>query len=133
MARTLYDVLMISPQADRPFMTVAYRHLAKRYHPDVDLSPEAAARMAELNEAYAILGDPTKRAAYDETIGLRPGLPMPSARDEAARPRRQHSAAGAGCPWRGRAPARQSGPRRAGAHVRSLPRLDPQPGGSLRP
>ncbi len=83
MARTLYDVLMISPQADRSFMTVAYRHLAKRYHPDVALSREAATRMAELNEAYAILGDPTKRAAYDQTIGLRPGLPMPSARDEA--------------------------------------------------
>lgn len=72
MARTLYDVLMISPRADRQFMTVAYRHLAKRYHPDVDASPEAAARMVEVNEAYAILGDPMARAVYDESIGLRP-------------------------------------------------------------
>jgi curved DNA-binding protein CbpA len=83
MARTLYDVLMISPRADRSFMTVAYRHLAKRYHPDVDPSPEAAARMAELNEAYAILSDPSTRAAYDQTIGLRPGLAIPSTKDEA--------------------------------------------------
>jgi curved DNA-binding protein CbpA len=83
MARTLYDVLMISPLADRSFMTMAYRHLAKRYHPDVALSREAAARMAEINEAYAILGDPSTRAAYDQTIGLRPGLAIPSTKDEA--------------------------------------------------
>ena len=83
MARTLYDVLMISPRADRQFMTVAYRHLAKRYHPDVDTSAEAAARMVELNEAYAILGDPMARAAYDESIGLRPArtLHAPPDRD----------------------------------------------------
>jgi len=75
MGRTFYDVLMISPQADREFMTVAYRHLAKRYHPDVDASPQAAARMAELNEAHAILSDPEKRAVYDEMIGLRASRP----------------------------------------------------------
>jgi curved DNA-binding protein CbpA len=75
MPRTLYDVLMISPLADRQLMTVAYRHLAKRYHPDIDASPEAAARMAELNDAYAVLGNPVRRAAYDESIGLRPARP----------------------------------------------------------
>jgi curved DNA-binding protein CbpA len=75
MARTLYDVLMISPRADRQFMTVAYRHLAKRYHPDVDASPEAAARMVELNEAYAVLSDPSRRSAYDESVGLAPARP----------------------------------------------------------
>jgi DnaJ-class molecular chaperone len=79
MERTLYDVLMISPYADRQLMTAAYRHLAKRYHPDVDPSPEAASRMAELNEAYAILGDPSTRAAYDERLGLRPA-PRPTGR-----------------------------------------------------
>ena len=71
MARTFYDVLMISPRADRDLITVVYRHLAKRYHPDRDASPAAAARMAELNEAYAVLGDEDKRARYDERIGLR--------------------------------------------------------------
>ncbi len=94
MARTLYDVLMVSPIADRQFLTVAYRHMAKRCHPDVDPSPEAAARMAEVNEAYAVLGDPARRAAYDERIGLRPQRPErpettsshPSAVDLAAPP-----------------------------------------------
>jgi curved DNA-binding protein CbpA len=71
MARTFYDVLMVSPGADRELITVVYRHLAKRYHPDRDGSPAAAARMAELNEAYAVLSDSAKRARYDERIGLR--------------------------------------------------------------
>jgi len=71
MTRTFYEVLMISPMADRELISAVYRHLAKRYHPDRDGSPEAATRMAELNEAYATLGDPTKRRAYDEGLGLR--------------------------------------------------------------
>lgn len=71
MARNFYDVLMISPAADRDLITAVYRHLAKRYHPDLDASPAAAARMAELNEAYSILSDRSKRIRYDESIGLR--------------------------------------------------------------
>ena len=72
MTRTHYEVLMLSPRADRELISVAYRHLAKRYHPDRDASPEAAARMAELNEAYATLRDPAKRRTYDQSLGLRP-------------------------------------------------------------
>lgn len=68
MARTYYDVLMVSPKADRGVISVVYRHLAKRYHPDKDTSSEAAARMAELNEAYAVLGEPAERRRYDERI-----------------------------------------------------------------
>ena len=71
MARTFYDVMMISTRADREIIVAVYRHLAKRYHPDVDPSPEAEQRMAELNEAYATLSDREKRARYDEAIGLR--------------------------------------------------------------
>lgn len=84
MARTLYDVLMISPAADRQLIAVAYRHLAKRYHPDVDPSPEAEARMAELNEAFAILSDHAKRARYDEQLGLEGGRPTPGRGVDAA-------------------------------------------------
>ena len=65
MAHSLYDVLLVSPRADRELISVVYRHLAKRYHPDKDASPEAAARMAELNDAYAVLSDPVRRAQYD--------------------------------------------------------------------
>lgn len=70
MARTFYDVLMVSPDADRQLITVVYRHLAKRYHPDRDPSPAAATRMTELNAAYAVLSDAASRARYDESIGL---------------------------------------------------------------
>ncbi len=81
MSRTFYDVLFVSPRADRELILVVYRHLAKRFHPDRDPSPEAAMRMAELNEAWATLGDPTKRAHYDATVGLgreRATVPAPA-------------------------------------------------------
>ncbi|MEX1296343.1 MAG: DnaJ domain-containing protein [Candidatus Limnocylindrales bacterium] len=71
MTRTYYDVLFVSPRADRELIGVVYRHLAKRYHPDRDASPEAAVRMTELNEAWSTLGDPAKRAQYDISVGLR--------------------------------------------------------------
>jgi curved DNA-binding protein CbpA len=72
MQRSHYDVMMLSPAADGRLVVAVYRHLAKRYHPDLDPSPEAAARMAELNEAYAVLSDRGRRARYDESLGLRP-------------------------------------------------------------
>ena len=83
MARTHYDVLFVSPNADRDLILVVYRHLAKRYHPDRDPSPAAAARMAELNEAWATLGDAAKRARYDASVGLRqlPASVSPVGRD----------------------------------------------------
>jgi len=105
MARTFYDILMVSTRADRAVISVVYRHLAKRFHPDKDATPEAAARMAELNEAYAILSDPAKRARYDEQIGLRmttpavgPGDSRPSRRgtvNTASTSRAEHGEAGA--------------------------------------
>jgi curved DNA-binding protein CbpA len=67
--RSPYDVLQVQPHAQADVIAVVYRHLAKRYHPDRDPSPDAAARMAELNEAYAILGDVEKRARYDASAG----------------------------------------------------------------
>jgi len=44
----------------------AYRKLVRRYHPDVSKDPDAEARFKELGEAYAVLKDPEKRAAYGE-------------------------------------------------------------------
>lgn len=88
MARTLYDVLMVSPEADQEVITVVYRHLAKRYHPDTHGSPDAQARMMEVNEAYDILSDPSKRARYDEIIGAEGARTRaaPPAPDTGARP-----------------------------------------------
>ena len=69
--RTLYNVLMVHPQADIEIIATVYRLLAKRYHPDRNPSTRSAARMAEINEAYAILREPAKRASYDKQIGVK--------------------------------------------------------------
>lgn len=62
--RTYYDVLGVPFGASEEVIRLRYRELAKRYHPDVNPSPEAAARMQELNEAYHVLSDPRRRLAY---------------------------------------------------------------------
>jgi curved DNA-binding protein CbpA len=68
---TFYKVLMLAEIADEEIISTVYRKLAQRYHPDHDPSPEAARRMAEINEAYATLKDGGKRRAYDEWLASR--------------------------------------------------------------
>jgi DnaJ domain len=61
-----YVTLGVAPDASAAEIRDAYRALARRYHPD--LAPEAAARMAAINEAYRVLGEPARRAVYDATL-----------------------------------------------------------------
>ncbi len=68
---THYRTLMLAETADGEIIATVYRKLAQRFHPDVDPSTEAAHRMTELNEAYAILRDPEKRAKYDRWLASR--------------------------------------------------------------
>ncbi|MDP8904185.1 MAG: DnaJ domain-containing protein [Chloroflexota bacterium] len=69
--RSYYRVLQLDPTADPEIISLVYRKLAQRYHPDVDRSPEAAQRMRELNEAHEVLGDAQKRARYDALLAER--------------------------------------------------------------
>jgi len=71
--RDLYKTLQVDPEADPDVIGAAYRKLAQRYHPDVTEDPLARARMASINSAWEILGDPARRAAYDRDrrLGLR--------------------------------------------------------------
>lgn len=66
--RDYYEVLQVSPDAEPEVVQAAYRRLAQKYHPDVNALPEAGRRMQELNEAYEVLSDASKRAAYNSFL-----------------------------------------------------------------
>lgn len=64
--RDYYEVLGIERGADEDTIKKAYRKMAKQYHPDLHPGDKTAeAKFKEVNEAYAILSDADKRAAYD--------------------------------------------------------------------
>ncbi|MEQ1654526.1 MAG: DnaJ C-terminal domain-containing protein [Nitrospira sp.] len=61
-----YKLLEIDRTATADDIKSAYRKLARKYHPDVSKEPGAEARFKEIGEAYEVLQDPEKRAAYDQ-------------------------------------------------------------------
>jgi len=63
--RDYYEVLGVNRSATEEQIKKSYRLLARQYHPDVSSAPEAETRFKEINEAYEILSDQKKRAAYD--------------------------------------------------------------------
>ena len=69
-----YSTLGVARDASAETIKKAFRKLARKYHPDVSKESDAEARMKEVNEAYAVLSDPEKRAAYDQLgRGFQPG------------------------------------------------------------
>src|SRR5918997_2331368 len=66
MMRDPYDILGVSRSASEADIKKAYRKLAKAYHPDRNKNdPKAKDKFAEVNTAYEIVGDATKRAQFD--------------------------------------------------------------------
>lgn len=68
---TLYEILEVSENASNEVIEKAYKVLAKKYHPDLQLpenKAKAEEKMKKINEAYEILIDETKRKQYDETL-----------------------------------------------------------------
>jgi DnaJ-class molecular chaperone len=63
--RDPYDVLGVSKTATAAEIKSAFRKLAKKYHPDQSKEPKAKERFAEVGSAYEIVGDDTKRKAFD--------------------------------------------------------------------
>jgi molecular chaperone DnaJ len=64
--RDFYEVLGTTKGADEKALKTAYRNLAKKLHPDANPGDKSMdAKFKELNEAYDVLKDPQKKAAYD--------------------------------------------------------------------
>lgn len=61
-----YQTLNLKKDATQDDIKRAYRKLARKLHPDVNKSPDAEKQFKELGEAYEVLQDPEKRAAYDK-------------------------------------------------------------------
>ena len=69
-----YQTLGVARDATAEDIKKSFRKLARKYHPDVSKEPDAEKRMQEVNEAYTVLSDPEKRAAYDQVgQGFQPG------------------------------------------------------------
>ena len=119
----LYAVLQVHDSAEPEVIEVAYRRLARKYHPDVNTSPDATEMMQRLNDAYAVLSNPQKRSAYDHQRRARrraePKRQGPTARQQRARQARTERSEPTG-QWQnanGRAQREQHG-QRQGPHGR---------------
>jgi curved DNA-binding protein len=64
--RDYYKVLGVERTASADQIKTAYRRLARKFHPDVSKEANAEAHFKEVQEAYEVLRDPEKRAAYDQ-------------------------------------------------------------------
>ena len=78
-----YDLLGVGRNADSDTLKKAYRRLARQYHPDINKEAGAEERFKEIGRAYEVLGDPEKRARYDQfgEAGLGGGAGMPDMGD----------------------------------------------------
>lgn len=75
-----YAVLGVAPTSDDVVIRAAYRALMLKYHPDTNADARSTTKASQINEAYKVLSDASKRAQYDRQ---RTDTPRPSADAEA--------------------------------------------------
>jgi len=64
-----YKVLKVSPKASRAEIKSAYRRLARKIHPDINVTTDTSSQeFSQITKAYKILGNPQKRADYDRQL-----------------------------------------------------------------
>lgn len=65
-----YEIMEVTSNASFDEIKQAYHRLARKFHPDISKEPDAEQRFKEINEAYEVLKDPQKRAAYNSSFKL---------------------------------------------------------------
>lgn len=96
-----YKTLQVDPEAEDEVIAAAYRRLARKYHPDVAGGAEAAARMAAINAAWEVVGDPVRRAAFDRQRAVAGALARRTSEAESARGDAAEAESARGDPARG--------------------------------
>ncbi len=122
-----YKVLQVDSEAEDEVIQAAYRRLARKYHPDLATTPGAEARMAAINAAWELIGDPAAREAFDRTRlplehapAARPGQAPTSEAGPGATGGAPTSADAAGAPPRHN-PIRRPAPRSPGSSESTQP------------
>lgn len=91
-----YRILGVAPYSDPVVIQAAYRALMRQYHPDTSTAPDAKTRAPQINEAYAVLGNPARRARYDTELRANDGRNHTSSRPDFSQPPPQSRARPAG-------------------------------------
>ena len=129
-----YKVLQVDAEAEAEVIDAAYRALSKKYHPDVNRAADAEDRMAQINSAYNVLSDSSKRRDYNYLRkGLNPTISHTANRPRSASPAHYSSPVPNGT---GGATANRPNPGAAGGSSSFNPSTASQatrPAGSTRP
>jgi len=82
---TLYGILGVPKSSSADDIKIAYRKMAKVWHPDVSKEPDAEEQFKRINEAYQIISDPNKRSRYDAGLSLEATLTKTNGTDRPGR------------------------------------------------